>query len=427
MFYSLISIPISIAVRQFFRVISLVGESPETVAPVIFAPNHPNQAVDPFLIGSIAGRPVHFLAKSGLFKNYLLSKFFRSLNMIPVYRASDNQDTSQNSASFQEAIKALINNNALCIFPEGTSTEQRNLLPLKTGISRIAFEAAVETGWAVDIKIQPISITYLSPRIFQSSVTLTIDKPISILDYRALYDEDSKLAVKKLTEDLANKLNTITVSVPNLLLQQDIEHITYLFDDDIDLRSRMQEISRISHQVLQKFPLETQLVQTKIKELYNEGYSLGYYGVGSESLIKTKHSVLSHFIVVFGSITHFVPYTLTRLATNFLVKDPHNLASVKIGLGIVIYSMWYVIIFTLLNVFFSIYSTFLMLLLVMLAGDYSNRTSEATNIFVKSVLSRIINFNKEPYYIRHEKFLSNRESLKNKLLELSEIIRHDLH
>jgi 1-acyl-sn-glycerol-3-phosphate acyltransferase len=394
---------------------------------VIFAPNHPNQAVDPFLIGTISARPVHFLAKSGLFKNPILAKFFRALNMIPVYRASDNQDTSKNLSSFTEAIDLLLKGKALCIFPEGTSTEQRNLLPLKTGIARIAFDAAVKSNWEIDIKIQPISITYLSPRIFQSSVTLTIDSAISILEYQPFYNKDAKLAVQQLTNDLATRLNAITVSVPNLVLQQDIEHITNLFDDDNDLRTRMQEISSLSHLVSEKLPIETKLIQTKLNDLYQEGYSLGYFGVGSESLIKAKKNIFSHILVAIGAVVHYIPYTLTKVTTSIFVKDPHNLASIKIGAGVIFYTFWYFLIFTTLLFYFSTFTAILLLFLVMLLGDYSNRASEASSIFVRSLISRVINFNKLPYHIRHEQFLSNRESLKNKLLELSEIIRHDFH
>jgi 1-acyl-sn-glycerol-3-phosphate acyltransferase len=95
--------------------------------------------------------------------------------MIPAYRKLDNEDTTKNEESFKKARDVLGDNGALLIFPEGTSVEGRTLLPIKSGVARIAIQSGV--------KIQQVSITYLEPQEFRSYVTMGYQEPISVTEY----------------------------------------------------------------------------------------------------------------------------------------------------------------------------------------------------------------------------------------------------
>ena len=57
--------------------------------PVILASNHPQSVTDALVLGTSAGRMVHYLGHSGLFENRLRAWVLRNLGVIPVYRKQD--------------------------------------------------------------------------------------------------------------------------------------------------------------------------------------------------------------------------------------------------------------------------------------------------------------------------------------------------
>ena len=66
----------------------------------------------------------------------------------------------------------------------------------------------------------------------------------------------------------------------------------------------------------------------------------------------------------------------------------------------------------------------------MILGDFANRFSEATFIYIKDRASRIFAGDDTPssFALRKERFLQNRAALKQKLIELSEgVTSHGLH
>ena len=431
MLYRIISLITELSTRQFFRVISIAGEKPIATGPVLIAATHPNQAVDPFIIGSVFPRAVFFIAKSTLFKNPILAAFFRKLHMIPVYRPSDNVDVSKNETSFQQVTTELQNGSAVCIFPEGTSREERQLLPLKSGVSRMALTSEEQSNWQLGLVIQPVSITYSSPRVFQSSVTVTFGVPIPVVNYREQYGGNPKETVKNLTADIAQALTAISVSIPQLELQKDIERVTSLFDDEPDLRSQMQRISEESHAIARTLPGETAALRAELSKLHDEGARLGYFGIGSETIVSEDISLLQLCIVLLGCVLHIVPYLVTKWAAHFLVKDPENLASIKIGVGLISYLAWYITLaFLFSSLFASTYTAILTLIIVIILGDYANRYTEAALIYLKELLSslRFGNSTKpEAFKNRKEQFLQDRQALKIKLLALSETYKNGIN
>ena len=66
--YSLLVSFLRLVTRFFFRTIEVVGRDHIPQAgPVIFVGNHPNSLVDPVMITTTCGRPVHLAAREGLF------------------------------------------------------------------------------------------------------------------------------------------------------------------------------------------------------------------------------------------------------------------------------------------------------------------------------------------------------------------------
>lgn len=390
MIYHLFRAILKFSVFQFFGRIIIRG-TPVSDGPVVYASNHPNQAIDPFLLGAIVPVSPHFLAKSTLFKNPFLRWLFRSLHMIPIYRRSDEENTAQNLESFAEAIKVLVDGKAIVIFPEGTSSERRVLLQLKTGAARIALQSESQADFALGLKIQPVSITYSSPRAFQSSVTLIFHEPIQVSDYKNQYGTEQRTAVKDLTASLESSIRSITPEVKEESHQKLVQNIATLLapssTDDFVLISRIADgVEKASL----NNPSLVESVNSRILEFTTRCKTDGLY---VEDFVKRARSLGAYFrfaVVAVGAFFYYIPYKLVDLAIAKTVKDPHNYASAKVGFGVAFFTFWLVCsLFLLYSLGLS--ASFLPLSAVVLIafGILTNRwTNEARSIFFGTLAPR---------------------------------------
>jgi 1-acyl-sn-glycerol-3-phosphate acyltransferase len=104
--------------------------------PAIIASNH-RSFFDPFVIGTMARRPLYYVAKEELFSNRLLGWLLSALGAFPVRRGAGDQDTIVTAKAL------LARGEIVLIFPEGTRTRPGPLGTPHRGVGRLALETGV--------------------------------------------------------------------------------------------------------------------------------------------------------------------------------------------------------------------------------------------------------------------------------------------
>jgi cytidylate kinase len=110
----------------FFRYRAYGRENIPTEGSFVLACNH-QSFMDPVFCGISVKRHVTYMARDTLFKNWLFGPLIASVNAIPISR--DKPEI----AVMRLVIDRLREGAAVCLFPEGTRTEDGRIAPFKPG------------------------------------------------------------------------------------------------------------------------------------------------------------------------------------------------------------------------------------------------------------------------------------------------------
>jgi 1-acyl-sn-glycerol-3-phosphate acyltransferase len=176
--YKLLHIPAKLALLIWCRHLRITNkEILKANGPLLIAANHPNSFLDAILLCAIFKQPIYSLARGDAFKNSIVAKIFRGLNMFPVYRVSEGvENLEENYKTFDECIEVFKKNGIVLIFSEGKCINEWHLRALKKGTARLAMTA---WGQGIPLKIIPTGINYNSFNRFGKNIQLNFGEIIS--------------------------------------------------------------------------------------------------------------------------------------------------------------------------------------------------------------------------------------------------------
>lgn len=373
MIYTFFRYLFSFGVGEFFEKIERRG-SPCEDGPLLIVSNHPNDLLDPVLIASTYKRQLSFLAKSTIFKGTLFKSLLRSLSMIPLYRKQDAaSDMGKNEESFKTVIEALKEGRAILIFPEGTSSNERRMAPIKSGAARMALQAEDANQWNLGVKIQPIGITYGDFDSFRSSVTLVFGEPLTLESYRAEYEKDGFEAARKLTGLIEDKIEEISVKVSSIEHEKLVDAIASLYRWAERGESEYELLATVAKNVEDIAPLDaprTERIKGELSQFLEVSKVFRKF--------KWTEYIAAIFILPFsflGAALNYIPYRVTGMIARRIKLFGVEIASRKFLSGIIIFILYYLILFLLA---FYLTTSFLfsasLVLSSMILGQLANRT-----------------------------------------------------
>lgn len=360
--YQLLKFLVRVSLAVYFRRIKIVGRKKiKKKGPYIIIANHPSAFTDPIAIAVHIKPTMYFLAAGEYMGKGLKYRFMKKyLNMIPIYRPDTTpDDTDKNAGIFDKCIEHLQTGRSIMVFPEGKSSPEKQITPLKTGVARIVRATEIASELKAGVQIIPVGLNYSDPHKFRSDLYMNVGEPINAADYFTTDPAKEKEEVLALTDAMEKAL------INSVLHIDSEEHVdllskvneTYMRDLKSELgveftdQQKEFELNKLTLEAFSFFQKESPKAYDQMKAEIDDYFNqLSEHGFKDRELRKVDNRmgieqylffVLSAPFYVLGLVTNFIPYQLTTFVQSRInVKDTFR-GSIILAIGMVIYLMWY--------------------------------------------------------------------------------------
>jgi len=365
-------------VGLFFRRVEVAGiEHVPVAGGGILIAWHPNGLVDPALIISCFPRRVVFGARHGLFKWPVVGRLMAALGTVPIFRASDLKDATDetrrnaNRKSLDAMAQAVCDGGFAALFPEGVSHDDPFLQELKTGAARLYYRAKQlcdENG--VPPVIIPVGLHYDNKTAFRSDALVEFHAPLELppeLLASIPQDDDEALRARsgELMQVLEPVLQEVTHATESWELNQLMNRVRSLMRAERakragvslkapDMVERTLGMARVWTGYHTRMETEPDRVQALFDRVSAYDQALLEVKLEDDDLDKPP-AIESKWlpillaiqaavvflvfppILVLGSLINVGPYFLTNLISRVASKQYKDTATVKLLSGLVLF------------------------------------------------------------------------------------------
>ncbi len=326
--------------------------------PVVIISNHAASFLDAMIMGVKLRRPIHYYVRSDIFKRPFARYIFSKLHMIPIYsRDKDKTELHRNADSFNEGEKVLKDGGLLLIFPEGTSRVEKNILPLKKGVSRIALQA-LKKGLDMPLVIVPVGIHY-SRHAFRSNLQLVTGDPVPIDHYREQYAENQPKAISQLTQELEKHFRKVVLFVDQPQRTSFVEHCLRMNDNDRGRYFTMADFFRQKNICNIISNLNDEAFKSIEQKQSNYISALAGYNVYDRSFTGKPVPTVPPLLLMLcfpifgiGIMLNVWPYLVGRKTADKKVTRIDFYTSVQVAVTAIVYFVW-ILLWIIVSIIFS--------------------------------------------------------------------------
>jgi 1-acyl-sn-glycerol-3-phosphate acyltransferase len=346
--------------RLYYSRIEISGhEKMPAHGPLLLVANHANSLMDPVIIGIVAGRPVHFMAKAPLFQVPVFGRLLFALGMVPAFRAVDNAaEVGRNVESLSKAAGFLAKGEPVGIFPEGKSHDSLKLEQVRSGAARMALQA--HQAGARGLMVVPLGINYERKERFRSAIWVKVGEPIAVEKWLAENPAEARQQIRSFTAEIDKRLQEVVVH----LTEADWEPLLGLLEAfRPPLRAtplgRIQHRKRIADAMncfwsndrdrAQGLITTLQAYRDKVvrRGLMPRADVLQLQGIklGLRLIWEAVFMNIGFMLVLVGTLHHLLPFFVVRGITR-LIKAPgkSTVALARLGIGLPVYLGWYALV-----------------------------------------------------------------------------------
>ena len=212
MIYQLIRVWATVFLRLYFRKTIVYGvENVPSKGPLIVASNHPSAFLEASILGTVLGRPLHYLVRGDMF-HPRFQWLFDWTNQIPIYRQKDGiSNLRKNASSFDLTYRKLANGDAVVIFPEAKTTLEKKMRPIQRGTAHLAFGTLPFLQEGEGIYILPVGVNYTEPRLPGTDVVIKVGIPF----VTTTGTREDREAIDQFTQSLSEVMSPLIIQIPD--------------------------------------------------------------------------------------------------------------------------------------------------------------------------------------------------------------------
>lgn len=332
------------SLHLFYSDISVSGKEriPDN-KPILFIPNHQNAFLDALHVATNTRIVIHFLTRAKPFKQPVLGRFLRSINMLPVYRVRNGFSAiKKNEQIFEECFRRLKQKEAVLVFAEASQDLKRRIRPLSKGFTRIAFGAEEKYNWDLDLQVVPVGISYEEHKKARTAVHLQFGEPIPVMNFRKQFAKDEREAAQDLKRLTAERLKKLTMHVPKL------NHypLHRLLLDDLENERKALLNSELVNERVKK--IEKSFSEERLKEAEELIGKAEKYNIDLRDLLSRPRFRFTDLLFspayIFSLVNNIIPFQAVRWVTEDYIEDHVFDASAKYIMGLLGLPFWYLLV-----------------------------------------------------------------------------------
>lgn len=183
-----------VSLHLYFAEIAISGQEylPEK-GPVVLASKHFSRW-DPLILALLSTEPLRYMTRA----DQMTGTQGWIVKQLGGFSINPDHPTV---SSLRCAIDLIHNHKKLVIFPEGGIVQDQPLRPLKLGLARLVMQAEATSEQPLSVPVIPISLHYSPTASFRSRVSVRINSPLYIEQYRRANHKQTAQAFTEAVQD----------------------------------------------------------------------------------------------------------------------------------------------------------------------------------------------------------------------------------